>query len=216
MSRKADLELRAAFPAPGHLSGMIQPHGCLVAITPSDEATASDAGERVHDAGARMGRTIDHVLKLSRSGRTVDAPETIAVDELLKTLAEDLGPQLAESNSRLIVAPDAPKILGDSTRIYTLFENLLTNAIKYAPGRIKIAHARVGAKVRSFVRDFGPGIPPDQHDAVFELFRRLSSDGRGDGVGLAITRKIVAAHRGRIWVESERGSGATFALEFPG
>jgi signal transduction histidine kinase len=96
--------------------------------------------------------------------------------------------------------------------------NLLSNAVKFCPagkGRVEV---RVGVRsgaVRVDVRDNGPGIPREQHEAIFERFKQLGDTPHGSGLGLAISRRIVERFGGRLWVESAAGEGSTFSFTLP-
>lgn len=186
------------------------------ALAQQDSAAAQDALARVQRAGEQMSRTIEHVLRLSRSGRTIEQHEHVDLDELVQNLTDAYGPALRGSRSEVTAQTPLGQILGDRQRIHALLENLLTNAMKYAPGKIEIGRVEAEGWVRIFVRDFGPGIPPEQQMAIFRLFHRLhTADTSGDGVGLALVQRIMAAHGGCVYVESAVGQGATFWLEFP-
>lgn len=107
----------------------------------------------------------------------------------------------------------------DPTRMRRVVMNLLTNAIKFTPagGRIAVQIDRAGDDIELSVRDTGPGIAPDQLEAVFERFRQVGAEHRrsGHGLGLYIARAIIAAHGGRIWAEGTQGQGATFRVRLP-
>jgi signal transduction histidine kinase len=109
---------------------------------------------------------------------------------------------------------------GDPVQLYQLFQNLLSNALKYrgesAP-RIEVSAALGPSEWVFTVRDNGIGIAADYHEQIFAMFRRLHPRERypGTGIGLAICKKIVARHGGRIWVESEPGCGASFKFSLP-
>jgi signal transduction histidine kinase len=100
-----------------------------------------------------------------------------------------------------------------------VFENLVTNAVKYAADVakpcIEIGSFDSDDEVRFFVRDNGPGISAEHHTRIFGLFQRLESGHEGTGVGLTIVQRIMEVHGGRVWIESETGQGATFWLAFP-
>jgi light-regulated signal transduction histidine kinase (bacteriophytochrome) len=111
-------------------------------------------------------------------------------------------------------------ITSDLIQLTRLFQNLLVNSIKYrseAPPAIHVAARRQGAEWRISVHDNGIGIEPQYAEKVFGIFRCLEprEKGGGNGMGLAICRKIVSRHGGRIWVESELGKGATFHFTLP-
>jgi two-component system phosphate regulon sensor histidine kinase PhoR len=144
----------------------------------------------------------------------------------LRPLADKV---LADLNSRaesknMELANELPELLAmaDANRIDQVLANLVDNAIKYgrAQGSVVIGGKNIeGEKVEIFVRDDGPGIPPESLDRIFERFYRVdkarSRDQGGTGLGLSIVKHIVQAHGGKVWVESELGKGATFFFTLP-
>jgi signal transduction histidine kinase len=136
-----------------------------------------------------------------------------AIVDLQRTLATE------NSLSLQLVAPERlPAINADRDRIFQVFENLIGNAVKFTPpgGRITIGAEPRGAEVVFSVSDTGPGIPEDEIPQIFAPFwQALTSGSVGAGLGLAISRGIVEAHHGRIWVESEVGRGSTFYFTIP-
>ena len=113
---------------------------------------------------------------------------------------------------------DAPSILGDSVRLSQVFENLFTNAIKYAPGApIIVELNQVGENILISFKDHGPGIPAESLPLIFERFYRVRNEKTvtGTGLGLYICKQIIRAHRGKIWAESTLGQGTTFLIELP-
>jgi signal transduction histidine kinase len=111
-----------------------------------------------------------------------------------------------------------PSIVGDSVRLAQVFENLFTNAIKYAPGSpIDILLNQVGDTIVVSFIDHGPGIPKDSLPLIFERFYRVRGEKTvtGTGLGLYICKQIIQAHRGKIWAESTPGHGTTFLIELP-
>jgi len=127
----------------------------------------------------------------------------------------------AESRAIRLDAPESLALACDRDRLAQVVSNLLTNAIKHAPGgEIDVQVGREGEQVVLSVRDRGPGIPPDQAERIFRPGSRLGDDGgaasaEGRGLGLHIAKGIVEAHGGRIWVESAAGAGATFCILLP-
>jgi signal transduction histidine kinase len=115
-----------------------------------------------------------------------------------------------------VVRDNLPTIYCDARTIYQVFENLLVNAAKFT-GRAKRPRIEIGCKDSGdshqfYVRDNGIGIDPKYHQKIFEMFQRLkqTEDEEGTGLGLAIVDRIVKNHGGKVWVESEKGGGATF------
>jgi len=111
-----------------------------------------------------------------------------------------------------------PPIQGDGVRLAQVFENLFTNALKYAPGApIVVLLKQVGEKVIISFIDRGPGIPEESIPFIFDRFYRVRTEKSvtGTGLGLYICRQIIEAHRGKIWAESNPGQGTTFFIELP-
>jgi PAS domain S-box-containing protein len=178
-----------------------------------------DSMQRLERAISRMHQSINDLLELSRVGRVRSRPEQIDMDEMIGQIAEEMAPRLAERGIQLDVAGDLPPIIADRTRVVEVFENLITNAIKYggdvAQPRIEIGSQEADDEVRFYVRDNGPGIAPEYHKRIFGLFQRLDNKKEGTGVGLTIVQRIMEVHGGRVWIESQVGQGATFWLAFP-
>jgi signal transduction histidine kinase len=115
------------------------------------------------------------------------------------------------------VADDLPVVMADRARLLEVMQNLIDNAARFSARRdeplIEVGRRRDGDQEVIFVRDNGIGVDPRYHERVFGLFDKLDADGEGTGVGLALARRIVELHGGRIWVESEgEGHGATFCF----
>jgi len=124
-----------------------------------------------------------------------------------------------ESSKAEIIRDTLPKVMADSIQMVQLFQNLIGNAIKSHgedKPRIHISSKQMEREWVFSVRDNGIGIPREQTEKIFEIFQRLNKDKYpGSGIGLAICKKIVERHGGRIWVESEPGKGATFYFTIP-
>ncbi|HVP13005.1 MAG TPA: hybrid sensor histidine kinase/response regulator [Phycisphaerae bacterium] len=175
--------------------------------------------QRIQNAAARMVRLIDDLLSFSRIGRMTDKSVPIGLTELAREVAGSHAQELASGRIAVTIQDDMPSIMGEKHRIQQVFDNLLVNAIKYgssaAEPRIEIGARQDGTEIHAFVKDNGKGIAPEFHERIFDLFQRLDQDKDGVGVGLAIVKKIVQVHGGRVWVESDEGRGATFWLAFP-
>jgi PAS domain S-box-containing protein len=117
--------------------------------------------------------------------------------------------------------PSVDAVWGDERRVRQVVFNLLSNAVKFTPsgGRICVSAAREDGELRIAVTDTGPGIAPEDRERIFEEFQQARSGGddqaEGTGLGLALSRRIVELHGGRMWVESDLGQGSTFAFTLP-
>ncbi|WP_192499121.1 sensor histidine kinase [Skermanella pratensis] len=168
------------------------------------------------DGATRMDRLILDLLEYSRVGRRSKPMAPTPVADVIVAARHNLQVALAESAAVLRMPPDLPVVPADDNELTRLFQNLIGNAVKYrSPGRvpeISIDWADEPGCWRFGVTDNGLGIAAEHFDRIFMVFQRLH--GRGDydgtGIGLAICRKIVEHHGGRIWVTSELGRGSTF------
>jgi PAS domain S-box-containing protein len=173
--------------------------------------------ERIRQATDKMRRLMDELLELSRVGRAVNPPEPVPLGELAREAVALVAGQVAERGVAVEIAPDLPVVLGDRPRLRQVLQNLVENAVKFlgdqARPRLEIGVRPTEAGPVLFVKDNGIGIDPRYHDRVFGLFEKLAPDSLGTGVGLALVRRIVELHEGRVWVESEgRGRGSTFCF----
>ncbi len=178
-----------------------------------------DFVQRINQAADRMKMLIDELLELSRIGRFVAPFERIAVSDLVREIADRYRDEIAAKGMTVVIAPDMPTIAADKNRMNQVFENLMVNALKYAGNsaqpRVEIGARQDVGEARFFVRDNGPGIAAEYHEKIFRLFQRLDSRSEGTGVGLAIVKRVIEFHGGRVWVESSPGQGATFWLSLP-
>jgi PAS domain S-box-containing protein len=168
-----------------------------------------------------MRDTIDDLLKLSRIGTLAIDLQPVGLRQVAEELVRKHAPQLEDKHTAvsLELSEDQPTVLADLNRLVEVLDNLIENALKYAcdgpEPRITIGSETVGREVRMFVQDNGPGIGKQDHEKIFGLFQRLDESKEGSGVGLAIVKRIMEVHGGRVWVESAVGEGATFWLAFP-
>jgi light-regulated signal transduction histidine kinase (bacteriophytochrome) len=145
---------------------------------------------------------------------------TVEVGRVIDRLLIDLGPAIEEADAEITCDP-LPSVQGDAGQLGQLFQNLVANAIKFrrdaSPPRVHIGAVREGEEWHFSVADNGIGIAPEFRDRIFVIFQRLHSRDEypGTGIGLAICKKIVERHGGRIWVESEPGEGTTFHFTLP-
>jgi len=173
------------------------------------------------DGASRMQRLIHDLLAYSRVGtKGKDLIETSSEDALQQALVNLRG--AIEESGALVTHDPLPAVLADEMQLIQLFQNLIGNAIKYqSPGvpRVHIFAARVSGKKWNFsVKDNGLGIDPQYFERIFGMFQRLHKrdEFAGTGIGLAICKKIVERHGGRIWVESQPGEGSTFRFALAG
>ncbi|MGE5478400.1 MAG: sensor histidine kinase [Bacteroidales bacterium] len=169
----------------------------------------------------RMDRLIVDLLNYSRVGRQGAPFEDVGLGAVLNEALANLSTVVGEAGAEVTVSAPLPTILGCRSELLRLFQNLVANAIHYAaPDRrpqIEIACRDDGANWVISVRDNGIGIPADSLERVFGLFQRLGTATHtdGSGIGLAVCRKIVDRHRGRIWAESDGVTGSAFFLSLP-
>jgi hypothetical protein len=164
---------------------------------------------------------IDDLLKLSRIGTVAIDLQPVGLRQVAEEFVRKHAPELEDKGTAvsLELSEDQPTVLADRNRLVEVLDNLMVNALKYAcdgpEPRITIGSETVGREVRLFVKDNGPGIGEEHHEKIFGLFQRLDENKEGTGVGLAIVKRIMEVHGGRVWVESAIGEGATFWLAFP-
>ena len=174
-------------------------------------------------ASRRLGILIDELLNLSQAGRITRAPQACSMIEIVATVRQDLVDLLQRKQATLAADGSLPNIVGDPVRITQLVANLVGNGLKYnqsAAPQVTIGSAQCPddpSRVAIFVRDNGIGIDPAFHEQIFGIFRRLhqTDEYEGTGAGLAICKKIVEGHGGRMWIESQLGAGATFFFTLP-
>ncbi|MGH7864561.1 MAG: PAS domain-containing sensor histidine kinase, partial [Candidatus Binataceae bacterium] len=176
----------------------------------------SDADEFIHfavDGATRMKGLINDLLNYSRAGRGRPL-QPVRLGEVVQRALTNLALAIEETGAA--VACDAmPVVTGDESQLTELMQNLVANAIKFRgekPPAIRIGAVRSGAAWLVSVRDNGIGISSEYSDRIFVMFQRLHgpTEYPGTGIGLAICKRIVERHGGRIWVESEPGNGANF------
>ena len=166
---------------------------------------------------SRMHNLIEGVLQYSRVGRVNEEQSNVNLNVLVPEVIDMVSPP---ENISVTIENELPVIACEQTRIMQVFQNLISNAIKYIDkpeGWVKIGcHEKDGYWVFS-VADNGPGIEEKYFEKIFQIFQTLSSrdEFESTGVGLTVTKKIVELYGGRIWVESSLGQGSTFYFSFP-
>ena len=173
----------------------------------------------IKGAIGKMDRLINSILKLSREGSRTFNPEYVSMDGLLKTITDSASHQAAENGVEIILEP-LPPIKSDRLALEQIFSNLVDNGLKYTqpgrPGQLRIRGRINQAQVVYEVEDNGRGIAAEDHQRVFDLFRRAGQqDQRGEGIGLAHVRALVRRLGGYMTLKSEPGAGTTFIVTLP-
>ena len=199
------------------------------------EAEGQEFVRYLVEASRRMRSMIHGMLNLSRAGKVIGEFQVVDLKELLAIVKTDLGELIRSKRAEVRVVGLLPPVWGDGDRIRQLLANLIVNGLKYNESRRPLGRDRgdraepdsvrpnadfevdPGEDATIIVKDNGIGIEPQFHQTIFQLFRRLHTqeEYEGTGAGLAICKKIVQAHGGRIWVESAPGQGATFFIQLP-
>jgi two-component system, OmpR family, phosphate regulon sensor histidine kinase PhoR len=201
-------------------------HGAAMTLREHDlpAQMQDDLLEMIAEQSNRLASLVEEILVAGQldSGSLSVVADTFDPEELVRSVVTAARSRLGEETTiDVSIPPVLPKVHGDGERTRQVLLNLLDNAIKYSPsgGRIEVALATVGDQLRFSVRDDGLGIPVGEQERIFDKFYRLDPDQRrgigGTGLGLYICRELVRSMHGRIWVESDRGNGTTFAFELP-
>ena len=172
------------------------------------------------DGARRMEQLIDGLLSWSRVGMKKGTFEPIDLGDVVESVRGNLMVALGENRATL-EAGRLPVVRGDGPQLVQLFQNLVSNALRYRKQHVspvvKVTSEAVDGEVCIRVADNGIGIEPEYHDRIFEIFQRLHTQAEyeGTGIGLAICKRIVDRHGGRIWVTSSLGVGSTFHVALP-
>lgn len=183
------------------------------------ESELAEAIGFIRSSTVKMDKLINAILKLSREGRRVLAPEPISMRQLLHGQRRSMEHQLQERGAELVIEA-VPDLVSDRLAVEQVFGNLIDNAVKYLSpdrkGRITIRGQEIGGAVRFEVEDNGRGIDPKDFERIFDLFRRSGvQDQQGEGIGLAHVRALVRRLGGTISVSSRLGEGSTFTVVLP-
>jgi len=176
--------------------------------------------QRITDATNKMQRLLNELLELSRIGRLKNESTYLSFEELVREATDLVQGRIMERGIAVHIDANLPCVYGDHPRLVEVLQNLLDNAAKFM-GEQKEPRIEIGqngeedAKPVFYVRDNGMGIAPEHHNRVFGLFNKLEPRSDGTGVGLALVKRIVEVHGGRIWIQSEAGKGATFLFTLP-
>ena len=186
-----------------------------------DDNTRREFLTIIDEEADRLRELIDNLMDSSRlqAGTLRISVQPMRLETLLRDVT--LRARTRDEHQDIVLALNAvgQQIQGDPVRLAQVFDNLLTNAGKYAPGSpVIITLDSVSDGMRITVEDHGPGIPPEHLDSLFQRFFRVpdnSSNARGTGLGLYICRQIIQAHHGKITVESKIGQGTKFTINLP-
>jgi len=168
----------------------------------------------------RMQNQLQGLLSYSRMGTGGCGYEPLALDRTLASALETLADSIATTGASVEAEP-LPEVVGDASQLTEVFQHLVGNALKFSrsgiPPWVRVSARRKGDEWIFTVRDNGIGIDPRYADEIFQVFRRLHGPGvyPGAGIGLAICRRIIERHGGRIWVDFEPGDGATVRFSLP-
>ena len=163
---------------------------------------------------------IADLLAFSRVGRTTETFEPVDTDRVLSRALATLDDRMVASHAEIVRGP-MPVLHGDATLLTALFQNLVGNALKYSSPdrtpRVEISAEQRGDEWLFTISDNGIGIDPQYAERIFTIFQRLHLRDQygGTGIGLALCRKIVEFHRGKIWLGESSGPGATFQFTIP-
>ncbi|MGZ3846714.1 MAG: sensor histidine kinase, partial [Flavisolibacter sp.] len=167
------------------------------------------------NASDRMKQLIQNLLHYSQLSKGDLVEETMKVEDIINEAVQNVRSSIEKNNAQISIETDVQTIHGDRVQLVQLIQNLLSNALKFTDKqspRIKVNAHHENGHVKFSISDNGIGIAENDLNKVFEIFRRLHTQKvyPGTGIGLAICKKIVDRHRGRIWPESKPGKGTTF------
>jgi PAS domain S-box-containing protein len=174
--------------------------------------------KRISDATDKMQTLLNELLDLSRIGRLVNPPKLVPFNEIVYDALDLVQGRIQTSRVQVHIQEDMDAVYVDRQRMVEVVQNLIDNASKFVSEnpRIEIGQlGQEGSMLIFYIRDNGIGIPSIHHERIFGLFNKLEADSEGTGVGLALVRRIIEIHNGRIWVNSEPGKGATFYFTLP-
>lgn len=190
------------------------------AVAAGNETRFKSDMQRISSAVEKMQLLLNDLLELSRIGRVINTPQNVPFADIVNDALELVHGQLESRRVTVQTQPSLPTVRGDRQRLTEVLQNLLDNAVKYMGDRSD-PHIKIGMRGEEagkpifFVKDNGIGIAPAYHERIFGLFNKLDPVSDGTGIGLALVKRIVEFHGGRIWVESELGKGSTFYFTLP-
>jgi signal transduction histidine kinase len=217
-SRRMESELNAYADVVAHdLSAPLAGIAMLVNVLElhPDEPPAREVLQELRATSDRARELVDGVLDYARSGELL--VETTSLSRLAADVAADLRPQLAETGATLLVG-ELPDVRADPRQLRRVLQNLVGNALKFRgedPPRVEVSADRGAEEWIVTVCDNGIGIGRDDARRIFGMFSRVERRVEGSGIGLAVCRRVVEAHGGRIWVEPADGGGSAFRFTLP-
>lgn len=171
------------------------------------------------NSAERLTKLIDDMLAYSRIGKNLPPESTVDTNLIVKTIEIEISERIKERNARVVVAQQLPVLYKvHSSMLYHVFQNLITNAIKFNKNEtptVIISHEDIGTHFRFRVQDNGIGMRTENTKGLFQMFRRLhtNSEYEGTGIGLAICKRVVSLYNGKIWFESTYGIGTSFYFD---
>jgi signal transduction histidine kinase len=181
----------------------------------ADEPPPAGVLEQLRDSTDRARDLIDGVLVYARAGEL--QRERVELGRLMTEVSDDLATSLASAGATLDVG-ELPEVDGDPRQLRRVLQNLIGNAVKFraeAPLRVQVSSRPDSQEWVLTVQDNGIGVDPEQASRIFGMFTRADRQREGAGIGLAVCRRIVEAHGGRIWVERVAGGGSAFRFTLP-
>jgi signal transduction histidine kinase len=176
--------------------------------------------EQISNASDKMGSLLEDLLEVSRVGRIQNEPELIPLTDLFEEVAVLLQGQIRTNEAELRIQENMPSVFADRHHLFGVAQNLIDNALKFSkPGckpEISVTATKKQEQVICCVKDLGIGIDPKYHDKIFDLFDRLDQTVEGNGVGLALVKRIIEVHNGGLTVHSKgEGQGTTICFSLP-
>jgi signal transduction histidine kinase len=217
--RRMEADLRSYADVVAHdLSGPVANIELLAGLLErgGERPPPADVLRQLRESARHARELIDAVLSYARLGELEIQP--VSLDRLLAEVVEEMRPQLEQAGATLRVDGPLPEVEGDATQLRRVLQNLLANAVKFRgedPPRVEVSAEPDSEEWVVTVRDNGVGVDPDRATRIFGMFARGNAGAGGTGIGLAVCRRVLEAHGGRIWVESAEGGGSDFRFTLP-